>query len=272
MKQKPSKNPIARQHPEQQATVPEQGNAIMILPKGMASLYISCLNESNDINVFIRDRIIRLEDAELANEAIANISGDIARITYQLAFLRKRRDKDDRDIERLEKELKELTPKQQEEVHETNSVQDEDVSESGADTILASDSVSEVQWESDVSEGERENADVDDAVIDYVEYSEELQQDTQEQDDTDKQSNKNVSVPRNNVSVSTSQRLPWSEDEISYVTDWVRSNPYSPVRALYTEIMESPRARKIFAFRHISSIDRLDYQFKKVHKMLGVRK
>jgi hypothetical protein len=266
------------QHVEQLATAQVPETAIMILPKGMTSLCISCLNEVNDINIFIRNRIIRLEDAELATEAMACISGDRARIKYRLSFLRKRRDQDDREIESLEKEEKELPPDEdkeeeedEKEVHETNSVQDEDVPELDADSIIAPNSVSEVQWESDVSEGEQEDASVDDTVIDYVEDSEELQHDTQEQDDTDTYPNKSVSVPRNNVSMSTSQRLPWSEDEVSYVTDWVRSNPYSPVRALYTQIMESPRAREIFAFRHISSIDRLDYQFKKVHKTLGLR-
>jgi hypothetical protein len=257
--------------------VKEPGTDIMILPKGLTSLPLNSLNEINDINIFIRNRIIRLEDAELATEAMACISSDKARIKYQLSFLRKRRDKDDQEIKRLEKELKELPPdedkeeEEEKEVHETNSIQDDDSADSGADSIIASNSVSEVQCESDVSEGEQEDTGVDDAVIDYVNNSEELQQDTQEQDDTDMYPNSNVTVPRNNVNVSTSQRLPWSEDEVSYVTDWVRSNPYSPVRALYTQIMESPRARKIFAFRHISSIDRLDYQFKKVHKNLDIR-
>ena len=271
MKLKPSPYPTGRQHVEQQATVTAQGTAFMIQPRGMTSLRIIVLNKINDINILIRNLIIRLEDAQLATEAMACISGDRARINCQLSFLTKRRDQDLRDIIRLRKELKALPPekspdddKEEEKVNETNSVEEGDEDQENKDEDVVSNSLSEVQWESDASEGVQEDDDADDTVIDYVEHSVELQQDTQGQDETD-------TYPNKNISVRTAQRLPWSEDEVSYVTDWVRSNPYSPVRALYPQIMESPRARNIFAFRHISSIDRLDYQFKKVRKMLGER-
>lgn len=266
MKLKPSPDPTGRQHVEQQATVPAQGTAFMILPRGKTSLHIGCLNGIYDINIFLCNRIIRLEDAELATEAMACISGDRARIKYQLSFFFKQKDEADSNIDRLQKELEELPPddNEEEEINATNSVEEGDDDQENKDEDDASNSLSGVEWESDVSEEVQEDVDVDDTVNDYVEHGEELQQDTQGQDETG-------TYPNNNISVRTAQRLPWSEDEVSYVTDWIRSNPYSPVRALYTQIMESPRARKIFAFRHISSIDRLDYQFKKVHKMLGIR-
>ena len=63
-------------------------------------------------------------------------------------------------------------------------------------------------------------------------------------------------------------RLKWSDEEVGYITRWIQSNPCAPVRALYNNIMQSPSAKKIFAYRHIADVGRLDYQFKKVRKAL----
>jgi hypothetical protein len=64
-----------------------------------------------------------------------------------------------------------------------------------------------------------------------------------------------------------SKRDKWTAAEINYVQQWIRLYPYRPVGELYRHVLDDAHAVKhIFHWRHIASVGRLDYMFKKCHK------
>ena len=68
-----------------------------------------------------------------------------------------------------------------------------------------------------------------------------------------------------------SKRDKWTAAEINYVQQWIRLYPYRPVGELYRHVLDDTNAVKhIFHWRHIASVGRLDYMYKKCHKGLKV--
>ena len=68
-----------------------------------------------------------------------------------------------------------------------------------------------------------------------------------------------------------SKRDKWTAAEINYVQQWIRLYPYRPVGELYRHVLDDAHAVKhIFHWRHIASVGRLDYMYKKCHKGLKV--
>ena len=174
---------------------------------------------------------------------MSQISDPRTRIQSRISFLRKRIKNDELEIMSLENDLKKLSDEEAVD-GESSLSQDEVIQESDVDEEREADQ------ESSLSHDEGAQEDQHSQQAGFV---------------LDRNVNRRSHV-------GPSQRLPWTDAEVGFVTDWIRSNPYSPVRALYNTIMQSPSAKSIFAFRHISSVDRLDYMYKKVHKTLGVRK